>query len=283
MTGFRSTLDNDSSEPGPVLGMRLPNVARFYDAILAGKDNFAPDRDLAAQAAAAAPALPTVLRHNRAFAARAVRWMTRQGIAQFLDLGCGLPTSNNTHQIAQRHNPHARVVYVDHDPVVLSHGRAILADNRRTAVVGADLRDPGAVLHDEDTRLHLDLSRPVGVLLTATLHHIPDGDDPHDIVREYMASLPLGSMLALSHFHAPERFEPLADQARRAEEVLLAGLGSGWFRPRPTLAAFFDGLELDRHGLCALPNWRPDHAPSHSPESPLALCGVARAIDHGYR
>lgn len=251
-----------------------PNVARFYDAMLSGKDNFAVDRAVAREVAMLAPGVPRLLHDNRAFVTRAVRHMAGQGITQFLDLGCGLPTADNTHQIAQRCDPAARVVYIDRDPVVVLHGYAFLADNSQTAVVGADVRDPCEVFEAVEVRHLLDLSRPVGVLLTLTLHHVHDDDDPRGLVRSYMDRLPAGSMLAISHFHAAETEPPSDGRAREVEHLLLAALGSGWFRSRAAIAAFFDGLDIDRHGLRPLEHRRTWTGRPHG--SSMALCGLAR-------
>lgn len=168
-------------------GAPTASMARFYDAMLTGKDSLAADQALARRVTATAPAIRPVFHHNRAFVAHAVRHMVARGVDQFLDLGCGLPTATNPHEAAQRHNPRARVVYVDHDPVVLVHGSARLNGNAQTAMVDADLRDPDAVLEDMETRRLLHPDRPVGVLLTSVLHHIADSEDPYGLVRSYMS------------------------------------------------------------------------------------------------
>ncbi|REE96421.1 SAM-dependent methyltransferase [Thermomonospora umbrina] len=269
MTKSVQPLDVGRGEDSPALAAGGPTIARFHNAMLSGKDNFAADRRLAREVTALAPTLPRLFRHDRRFVARSVQEMVRRGVTQILDLGCGLPTHDNTHEIAQRFDPQTRVVYVDHDPTVVAHGRAILASDPRAAVVGADIRAPATVLGTDGTHRLLDLSRPVGVLLTSVLHHIPVEDDPHGIVRSYMEALPSGSMLALSHFHAPEGDGPRGGQAARVERALLAALGSGWFRSRPAIEAFFDGLELDEHGVRPLFPWHPGRTAS------LALCGLA--------
>lgn len=267
--------EEDQGDPLPWLTTTTPNMARFYDAMLCGKDNFAADRALAHEVSTEVPAMPRLLRQNRRFVTQAVARMADEGITQFLDLGCGLPTIDNTHQVARRRTSQARVVYVDRDPTVAAHGRAVLADDCRTVVVRADVRDHDAVFEAYETQYVLDLSRPVGVVCTALLHHIHDDDDPHHLIRTYLDRLPSGSMLAVSHFRAPGTGGPLDDQARAAERLLLRGLGSGWFRSQATIAAFFDGLTLDESGIRPLGPWSGHDHPDQAGTA-LALCGVAR-------
>ncbi|WP_157995929.1 SAM-dependent methyltransferase [Thermomonospora amylolytica] len=260
------------------LSVNAPSMARFYDAMLGGKDNYLADRELVARVTAIDPAMPRLFRQNRRFLAQSVRRMADRGVTQFLDLGCGLPTGLNTHQIARRRASRARVVYVDRDPMVLAHGHALLVDDDLTGMVGADVRDPLAVLDADETRRLIDPSQPVGVLLTSVLPHVPDEDDPHGLVRSYMERLPSGSMLALSHFHASDVADPRRVRVRDVERVMVAGLGSGWFRSRTRIAAFFDGLHLEEPGLRALPLWGPDRCIGGwlRPVLAPALCGLAR-------
>ncbi|MFD0774597.1 SAM-dependent methyltransferase [Streptomonospora algeriensis] len=263
---------------------QTPTVARVYDAVLGGKDNYAVDREIADTIMASVPQARTVARDNRDFLIRAVGHMARLGITQFLDLGAGLPTMDNTHQAAQRIAPGARVVYVDNDPVVLVHGHALLEDNDSTRVVVADLRDVEAVFAAPETRRLLDLSQPVGMLMISIVHHLDDADDPHALVRSYLQHLAPGSMLALSHFYDGSELtgpvgERVREKARSSEEIVLTSLGSGRFRSRAEITAFFEGLETDEFGICHLPEWRPEGPVSVSEDQRVFLCGVGRLPD----
>ena len=166
----------------PGIDVTIPSVARMYDYYLGGKDNFAADREAAGKIIAAVPSARDSARRNREFLGRAVRFAAESGIRQFLDIGAGLPTQENVHQVALRTAPDSRVVYVDNDPIVLVHGRALLADNRQTTVIQGDLHDPDAILNDPKLTAHLDLDRPMAVLLVAILHFIPDEDEATNIV-----------------------------------------------------------------------------------------------------
>ncbi|MEN3535837.1 SAM-dependent methyltransferase [Microbispora sp. ZYX-F-249] len=234
------------------IDIRTPNVARMYDYYLGGKDNFAADREAAERVIAAAPVTREVARGNRAFLGRVVRFLAGEaGIGQFLDIGAGLPTRDNVHQVAQRANAAARVVYVDNDPVVLSHARALLATDERTRVVLGDVRKPGDILTDPEVRSLLDLSRPVAVLLVAVLHFVPDHEDPYGAVRALVDAMAPGSFLVVSHIeHRPE----LATAAKpydRANAPVVP-------RTFDEVARFFDGLELVPPGLVNVRRWRPD-------------------------
>lgn len=237
--------------PGGV-DVGVPSVARVYDAILGGKDHFAIDRVIADKAMAVMPNARTGARVNRAILERGVRYMAREGIDQFLDLGSGLPTARNTHEVAREENPRARVVYVDNDPIVLAHGRALLAENDRTRVVNADVRDARDVLTRPEITELLDLKRPLGLLMVAVLHHLADADDPAGLVRTYREALAPGSYLFITHFcdSTPE--------GRELEHLFLSTLGSGRFRSRATIEGFFAGTEPVEPGVVLLPHWRPD-------------------------
>ncbi|MGW0808628.1 SAM-dependent methyltransferase [Nonomuraea sp. NPDC002799] len=229
-----------------------PSIARAYDVVLHGKDNFEVDRAFVAEISKVVPEIYDVAAYNRRMLGRGVRFLVEQGITQFIDLGSGLPTVENTHQVAQRADPKARVVYVDNDPMVRAHGRALLAENERTAVVAADLRDPAAILADEVVGRLIDLGRPVGVLLVGILHHLHDDEDPRGIVEAYMAAVPSGSHLFITHFCASSQ------ASRDAEKQYLALLGTGRFRTVAEITAFFDGFELVEPGVVPLPRWRPE-------------------------
>jgi SAM-dependent methyltransferase len=261
----------DPDHVPPEIDTTHPSVARVYDAILGGKDNFAVDRAVAVAAVKAMGDAGNGARLNRAALGRAVRYMADQGVSQFLDLGSGLPTVQNTHQIAQSVNPGARVVYVDNDPTVFLHGQALLADDASTTVVLADIRSPGRLLALEEVSGFLDFGRPVGLIMNAVIHHLLDSEDPHGIVAEYLRALAPGSYLQLTHFcdESPE--------ARANSAVLQRSLGRGQVRSREEISRFFDGLELVQPGVVFLPFWRPDSLPNEAePGSTLMLCGVAR-------
>ncbi|HEX2313205.1 MAG TPA: SAM-dependent methyltransferase [Thermomonospora sp.] len=230
-----------------------PSIARAYDAVLGGKDNYEVDRAVAEELFKVMPEIGDLAWYNRAILGRGVRHLAAEaGVRQFLDLGSGLPTVENTHQVAQRHVPDARVVYVDIDPIVLAHGRALLVQNEYTTVVTADLRDPEAVLGLPEVHKLIDFSEPVAVLLVGMLHHLHDDEDPQGIVERYMAAVPSGSHLFLTHFC---RSGP---DAAALEETFLRFLGTGRFRTREEIARYFTGLDLVPPGLVHLPEWRPD-------------------------
>jgi len=280
----------DGAHVPPVLDTTKPSVARVYDAILGGKDNFAADRAVAAQAVKATGDGGKGARVNRAALGRAVRFMCRQGVTQFLDLGSGLPTAQNTHQIAQAVNPAARVVYVDNDPSAYVHGQALLTGDSSTVVVLADIREPDRLLArlgsgDGDSWLvsaskeaepevagFLDFAQPIGLILSAVIHHVLDEEDPHGIVARYTGALAPGSYLQLTHFCDSSQ------QARANEQVLKQSLGRGQVRSREQIARFFDGLDLVEPGLVYLPEWRPDEPVRRplDPGSTLMLGGVGR-------
>lgn len=237
-----------------------PNVARIYDFLLGGKDNFAADRRAARQLLQAIPDAAAIARDNRSFLGRAIRYMAGElGIRQFLDLGSGLPTQANVHELAQDVAPDARVVYVDNDPVVASHGRALLATrNQQVAMVLGDLREPAAILDHPETRALLELSRPVAVLCTSTLHFISDAEGPHEIIARYRDRLAPGSCLAITHGSCVPPEEDPDDDVNRATRVYSQASAQLHARPLPEILRFFDGFELIEPGLVWMPEWRPD-------------------------
>ncbi|MDT3440584.1 MULTISPECIES: SAM-dependent methyltransferase [unclassified Pseudofrankia] len=254
-------MSNQQQEPGAAatqaepaeIDVTRPSIARVYDAVLGGKDNFEVDRAIADEALRIVPEIGDVGRYNRAVLRRGVTFLTREaGIRQFIDLGSGLPTVENTHQVAQRQTPGAQVVYVDNDPIVLAHGRALLAENDNTSVVTADLRDPADVLARPEISKHIDLSQPVGVLLIGVIHHLGDDEDPNGIVAAYLDAIPSGSYLFLTHFCAS------SPDAVALEDAMLRDLGTGRFRTLDEIAGYFSGLELLDPGVVYLPEWRPD-------------------------
>jgi SAM-dependent methyltransferase len=255
----------------PDFDVSVPHIARIYDYWLGGKDNFAVDRQAAEAAVAASPGIAPGVRANRRFLGRAVRYMTEAGIRQFLDIGTGIPTVNNTHEVAQSIAPDARVVYVDNDPIVLSHARALLTSvSAPTDYIDSDARDTGRILAGAAETL--DFGKPVGVMLIAILHCIPDEDDPYRLVRSLLDGVPPGSYLAISH---PARKEEAV--AGRGEEVLNRSFGQKvTLRTREHVSLFFGGLELVEPGVVPVTEWRPDTADDlNSPWLPI-VGGVAR-------
>lgn len=248
----------------------VPNIARVYDCLLGGKDNFEVDREHAAELLKRLPQAERLARENRHFLMRAVRFLAEEaGVAQFIDIGAGLPTADNTHQVAQRTNPDARVVYADNDPHVLAHGRALLAGQGATAVVQADMRDPEAIFSHAGTRQLIDFTRPVAVLLVSVLHLVA-GDEAAELTGYWRRTLPRGSHLVISH--AEDR-----PALRRAAELYQERLGTGTLRTRDEIVALFEGFELVPPGVVGLPVWRPETSllPEGAEDSPM-LCGVGR-------
>ena len=247
------------SRGGHGFDARVAHPARVYDYWLGGKDNFEADRIAGEAAIAAYPAIRASARANRAFLARSVRYLAaEQGIRQFLDIGTGLPTANNTHEVAQSVAPDSRIVYVDNDPLVLSHARALLTSSPEgvTAYLDADLRDTHEIL--ERAADTLDFARPVAVMLLAILHYIPDLDEAQRIVARLADAVPPGSYLAISHAASDISPEEMAEMIRRMNEHLAEANHVG--RPRQVVARFFDGLDLVDPGLVKVTEWRPASA-----------------------
>jgi hypothetical protein len=266
--------------PSQHIDATKPSVARVYDCFLGGKDNYAVDRAVFNQVNEVTPAIARLARAQRSWLGRVTRFLVNSArIEQFLDVGAGLPSAENTHQAAQRLNDEARVIYVDNDPIVLAHGRAILEENDHTHLVDADLTKPDEVLGHPTMTKFLEAGAPIAVIQSSTLHHVPDDLRPHDIVRRYVELLPSGSYLVLSHFCDPEDDGEGTKLARFIEDVFAGGpMGSGYFRTRAQIAEFFDGLEMVQPGLVRLRDWWPD-GPSLQPATPgdgLVLGGVAR-------
>jgi hypothetical protein len=251
-----------------------PSAARVYDYFLGGAHNFAVDRQLAEAIAAMTPNVGDTMRANRSFLRRAVRFLVDAGIEQFLDIGSGIPTVGNVHEIAQRANPAVRVVYVDVDPIAVSHSRAILDGDPQTTAIRGDARDVDAILADPETRRLLDLDRPLAVLLLGVLHFLPDSADPAGIVGRLRDVVGPGSYVALVNAthedQPPEVIEAQKLSGRTGTPIHL--------RSRAELLAQFAGMPLVEPGLVHLPLWRPDSpldVDGH-PERFGALAGVAR-------
>ena len=259
----------------PMVDTTVAHPARRYDYWLGGKDNFAADRESGDAIAAAFPTVRTAVIENRRFVRRAVAFLAgHKGIQQYLDIGTGIPTSPNVHEIAQAIAPASRVVYVDNDPIVLAHARALLTSSPEgaTAYIYADLRDPGKILTDPRLRDTLDFSRPVALMLAAILHFIPDGADPYGIVARLAGALPEGSYLVLSH--ATNDFLTPQEVA----EIVAGRYGPFYARSEAEFARFFEGFELVPPGIVSVAQWRADAEPQPRPTAADAYtyCAVAR-------
>ena len=271
-----------SGETGgsPGFDVSVAHPARVYNYLLGGKDNFAADREAAKQMIAGGAKVLVGVRANRAFLGRAVRFLAEEtGLRQFLDIGTGLPTEGNTHEVAQAIAPRSRIVYVDNDPIVLSHATALLksAPGGACQYVQADIRAPGKIL--AEAARALDFSQPVAVMILMTLQYVPDADEPHQIVRTLMDAMPPGSYLAIS-----DVARDLAADANveASTERLNKRLGPvrQTIRSPEEIGRFFDGLELTEPGLVQLPQWRPDLGYTGPVEGITlsAYCGVARKL-----
>jgi hypothetical protein len=235
-----------------------PTPARMYDYYLGGKDNFAVDREAAEQVLSAAPEVRLLATENRAFLGRAVRYLAAEaGIRQFIDVGTGLPTQGNVHEVAQAVDPAARVVYVDNDPIVRAHAKALLPSDGTTAVIEADMRDPRPILEHPDLRRLIRFDEPVAVLFMSVLHFIADEDDPYGMVAAFRDACVPGSYLALSHITSPEQN---TEGAAAAANVYKARATSpAILRSPKEVQTLFDGYEMVEPGLVRLPQWRPGH------------------------
>ncbi|GII94312.1 SAM-dependent methyltransferase [Sinosporangium siamense] len=269
------TAEDQRTAPSQI-NAHIPNAARIYDWLLGGKDHYPADRDAGEQLLRVLPFINEVARHNRYFLGRAIRHLTACGVTQFLDLGSGLPTVENVHQIAQRARPESRVVYVDIDPVAAVHARALLAGDPGVAVLEADIRDPRRILHAPEVRDHLDFSRPIAVITVAVLHFISNADDPAGILAAVRDAVVPGSALVVSHGSSSmstpeERSGAAAIYARsstpvhaRTDEEILA------------LAQTFGDLE--EPGLVEISQWRPDSGELPHRAQVRVLGGVARRL-----
>ncbi|MGP3976339.1 SAM-dependent methyltransferase [Streptomyces sp. 8N114] len=238
------------------LGLDRHHSARIYDYFLGGKTNFPPDREVAEKLLAAFPGFRIAAHANRAFMHRAARLLAARGIHQFLDIGTGIPTSPNLHEVAQAVVPQARVVYADNDPIVLAHARALLTGSPegRTAYVEADITEPDTILRSRQVRETLDLDRPIALCLVGLLHYITDEQDAYGIVRHLVDAMPSGSYVVISQCtpdFAPEEWE-------EAINVYKADGGSAQVRSRAEFTRFFEGLELMEPGIEVPHRWHPD-------------------------
>ena len=247
----------DGAEDLPPFDITTAHPARVYDYLLGGKDNFAADRAAAEAIIEVSPVVFACVRANRAFLRRAVQYLAREeGIRQFLDIGTGLPTAENTHQVAQEIAPESKIVYVDNDPIVLPHARALLTSTPEgaCAYIDADLRNTDKVL--DQAAGTLDFSKPVAVMVLCTMQYVPDADDPHAIIARLVNAVPSGSFLTMSDTTTDIDTQTMTTGAARYN----AKLGPTTFTPRTgaEYARFFDGLSLVEPGLVPMPQWRPD-------------------------
>jgi hypothetical protein len=265
----------------PGVDVTTPTPARLYDYFLGGTNNFEVDRAVAERIRALVPEISDSAWANRAFHQRAARWMAEnRGIRQFIDIGAGLPTQGNTHELVQQAQPGARVVYVDNDPMALAHARNLLAGSVGTTFIQADLREPDSVLSHPDLQELIDFSEPIGLLMTGVMYFVADESDPWGIVARFVAALPSGSYLALSHLTAdgkpPRAVQEGQDAYARATENL-------YFRPRAQVERFFEGMELvpphpgSEPAVSYVGQWgAEDPALADGDDSSWLYCGVAR-------
>ncbi|MER7129839.1 SAM-dependent methyltransferase [Streptosporangium saharense] len=268
-----------SSKPGrPRLDTTTPNMGRVADYFLGGKDNFAADREAAEAAMAITPELPVLWREGRRFLGRAVRFLAQEaGIRQFVDVGCGLPTQGNVHEIAHAVAPEARVVYVDNDPMVVVHGQALLQDDRLTVVVEADLRDPGTLLTHPGLTKMINPDEPVAILLLGVLQDIQDDSQVTQIIDHLRKAIPPGSYLAISHPVADLRPEATARLAAFYQsEGAVSGPHRSGLRSKAEVERYFDGLDLVEPGVVYIPQWRPEGEPAHRPDAIWVVGGIGR-------
>ncbi|MEU4798298.1 SAM-dependent methyltransferase [Streptomyces sp. NPDC023327] len=255
MTGERKLGQDIRPEAGTV-DVSIPSVARMYDYYLGGKDNYAVDRAACEELNKVVPSTRVLAINNRRFLQRAVRWLAQeQGIRQFLDHGSGLPTQDNVHQVAQRVAPDSRVVYVDNDPIVLAHGRALLEENENTAVIQADMRDTDGIMSHPEVERLIDFTQPVAALFVSVLHCIPDEDDPAGLIRRVADRLAPGSFLVVCQLVSE-------DQKTRdfVTDFMRVSTQGQWGRVRTAseLGAILEGLEVLEPGLVEVSTWKPD-------------------------
>ena len=262
-------------EPASTFDPSLPNVARVYDYLLGGKDNYAADRALGDRIIATLPTVQVGVQGQRALLSRVVRYLVRDaGIRQLVDIGSGLPTAENVHEIAHRYAPGTRVVYVDNDPIVLAHARALLAHDTTTIAVEGDLCEPTTIVENPEILGHLDWDEPIGLLLCGILHYVLDDDRPDAVIRALAGGLPSGSYLFIHHL-----LDSGDPEGAQLQASMLKGLGRVQFRTMDQIHTFFGDLEFVEPGLVLVSDWRPTiNTPSvrDVPVLRLACAGVAR-------
>jgi nucleotide-binding universal stress UspA family protein len=256
------------------IDLERPNAARIYDYLLGGAANFAADREFGEQLLTVLPEARGAARMNRAFLRRAVRFCVDAGIRQFLDVGSGIPTAGNVHEIAQSMDPSCRVLYVDIEPVAVTHSELMLRDNEGAAAIRADFTDPDSILGSEAAQRLLDFDQPMALLLVALLHFVPDEAEPYDAVSRFVSRLAPGSYLVLSH--SVER--PSEEQAQGIDRLYARSDAPGVRRPREAIQRFYTGLEMIEPGLVRTPEWRPEptDTTADQPGADVAVAGVAR-------
>lgn len=269
------TDQHETAPPG--IDVSIPSVARVYDYMLGGKDNFASDRRAGDAAVDMLPQTPLLARDNRDMVRRSVRWLVGEaGVRQIIDIGSGLPSAGNVHEIAAGLAPDVHVVYADNDPIVLAHGRALLSASDTTAVIQADIREPDAIFDAEATRRLIDFDRPFAVLVAGLLHHLADAEDPVGVIDHIKGWLHPGCYLLVCNFFDPED-DPRAQAVERG--WIEGGLGTGRFRTRAEQEPFYRGLELVEPGLVFANEWKPDqHSPRESPVHRLYVGAVGRKL-----
>lgn len=250
-----------------------PSISRIWDWFLDGSHNFAVDREVAAQMLKAMPEGPRMAQASRAFLRRAVRACVASGITQFLDIGSGIPTVGNVHEIAQSLNPACRVVYVDIDTVAVSHTRQILAGNERATVIRADLRDPDQILAAPEVRRMLDFTQPIALMLISILHFISDADDPQRVIGRFAEALAPGSHLVIAHGSRKTEGMP-SENLHTAREVYERTVAQVSLRSRPEVIALFEGWDLLHPGVVWIPEWRPEN-PASEADAILPNAGYA--------
>ncbi len=260
----------------PEVDLSKPSIARFYDYVLGGKENFEVDRRAADAIYTAVPETSQLAKDNRNHLRRAVRYLVAEaGIRQIIDIGSGLPTVGNVHEIAHEITPTVRVVYVDNDPVVQAYGRALLSNESTTTMITADVRDPESIFENPETRALIDYREPYAVLAASILHHLDDGEDPYGLTAAIRDRLRAGCYLLVSNFLDDD--EPRAKELQRA--FLKGGLGTGRFRTWSEQRRFFEGLEMVEPGLVYANDWRPDDlTPTESPVHTLYAGGIGRKL-----
>jgi hypothetical protein len=254
------------------IDLERPSASRVYDYLLGGSHNVQVDRDFAEQMLKLAPEAAEAAHANRAFLRRAVQSLADDGIRQFLDIGSGIPTRGNVHEVAHEYAPGSRVVYVDIDPIAVAHANQVLSGQPGTAAIQGDLRRPAAILNDPTTREILDFDQPIGLLLVAVLHFIPDSQEPGRAVAALGAAVPPGSQLVVSHAAWPAGGSPAALEAREAYDQTHTSLV---LRTATEVAAFFDGWPLKEPGLVTVANWRPEERAAASSERTDRLPALA--------
>ncbi|MGB9377367.1 MAG: SAM-dependent methyltransferase [Mycobacteriales bacterium] len=258
----------------PGVDITKASIARVYDYVLGGKDNFAVDRAAAQAFLRVIPEAALIARDNRSFVRRAVRFLVGDArIRQIIDIGSGLPTEGNVHEIAHEIDPSTRVVYVDKDPIVLAHGRALLADRDNSTVITADIRQPDSIFDNPAVAGHIDRGEPLAIIVSGLLHHLSDDEDPWGVAAAIRNWLPSGSFLVITNF-----FDPGEPRARAVERAFIdGGLGTGRFRTMAEQSDFFAGLDLVEPGLVLANDWHPDvDTATDSPVHSLYLAGIGR-------